>query len=74
MELLLGEGAYDEKTVKEAARALTGHGFNRVREFEFEVKPWRQDNGKNPSLGKEVTLMAMLWSTFSLNSRRPQGF
>ena len=53
MELfVLGEGAYDEKTVKEAARALTGHGFNRVREFEFELRPWRQDNGKKSLFGK----------------------
>lgn len=53
MELfVLGEGAYDEKTVKEAARALTGHGFNKVREFEFEVRPWRQDNGIKTLFGK----------------------
>ena len=45
---VLGEGNYDEKTVKEASRALTGHSISRIKGFEFRLAPWRQDrSGKN---------------------------
>ena len=44
MELfVLGEGAYDETTVKEAARALTGLRVNRMKGFEFHFNPRRHD-------------------------------
>ena len=46
MELfVLGEGNYSEETVKEVARALTGYSYNKMRNFEFEFKPWHHDKG-----------------------------
>lgn len=45
---VLGEGHYDEKTVREASRALTGYSISRIKGFEFTISPWRQDrSGKN---------------------------
>ncbi len=41
----LGEGAYDEATVKEAARTLTGYGVNDLHNLSFQIKPWGQDRG-----------------------------
>ena len=35
----LGEGNYDEHTVKEAARALTGYRTNELRDLSFEISP-----------------------------------
>ena len=53
MELfVLGEGNYTEKDVKEVARALTGYGYNRIRNLEFEFKPWDHDNGRKSILGQ----------------------
>ncbi|MBX2823481.1 MAG: DUF1800 family protein [Gammaproteobacteria bacterium] len=39
----LGEGNYDEFTVKEAARALTGYTINMAANMQFSVEPWHQD-------------------------------
>ena len=53
MELfVLGEGNYTEKDVKEVARALTGYGYNRIRNLEFEFKPWNHDKGRKSILGQ----------------------
>ena len=53
MELfVLGEGNYTEKDVKEVARALTGYGYNRIRNLEFEFKPWDHDKGRKSILGQ----------------------
>ena len=41
----LGEGTYDEATVKEAARTLTGYGVNDLHNLSFQIKPWHQDRG-----------------------------
>ncbi len=41
----LGEGNYSEFTVKEAARALTGHDTERSHNLAFYVKTWQQDRG-----------------------------
>lgn len=47
----LGEGSYDESSVKEAARALTGYGTNELRDLSFEIRPWDQDRGVKNILG-----------------------
>ena len=53
MELfVLGEGNYTEKDVKEVARALTGYGYNRIRNLEFEFSPWDHDEGQKSILGQ----------------------
>ena len=53
MELfVLGEGNYTENDVKEVARALTGYGYNRIRNLEFEFKPWDHDKGRKSILGQ----------------------
>jgi len=53
MELfILGEGNYSEKDVKEVARALTGYGYNRLRNLEFEFSPWDHDKGRKSILGQ----------------------
>lgn len=39
----LGEGNYDETTVKEAARALTGYGVSETRNFTFRIHGYRRD-------------------------------
>ncbi|HIB22412.1 MAG TPA: DUF1800 family protein [Rhodospirillales bacterium] len=53
MELFtLGEGNYDEKTVKEAARALTGYSVNLLKDFSFELRKWRQDVGIKNLFGR----------------------
>ena len=53
MELFtLGEGNYDEKTVKESARALTGYSVNILKDFSFELRKWRQDVGKKTLFGR----------------------
>ncbi|MFK7996597.1 MAG: DUF1800 family protein [Granulosicoccus sp.] len=44
MELfVLGEGNYDEMTVREAARSLTGHDTSRFHDLQFWLKTWAQD-------------------------------
>lgn len=53
MELfVLGEGNYDEKTVKEVARALTGYGYTRMGRLEFQFSPWDHDGGRKTILGR----------------------
>ena len=53
MELfMLGEGNYSEQDVKEVARALTGYGYNNLRNLEFEFKPWDHDRNTKTILGK----------------------
>ena len=54
MELfVLGEGAYDEKTVKEAARALTGKSINRIKGFEYYLYRRRHDRSVKTLFGKK---------------------
>ena len=48
----LGEGTYNEATVKEAARALTGYGVNDLHDLSFQIKPWHQDRGWKTLFGK----------------------
>lgn len=53
MELFtLGEGQYDEATVKEAARALTGYSFTKEGDFSFDFRPWSHDGGRKNLFGK----------------------
>ena len=53
MELfVLGEGNYDEETVKEVARALTGYGYTRMGRLEFQFSPWDHDGGRKTILGR----------------------
>ena len=53
MELFtLGEGEYDEKTVKEAARALTGYSFANKRDFTFQFNDWGHDKGRKTLFGQ----------------------
>lgn len=52
MELFsLGEGNYTEEDIREVARALTGYGIDRKREF--MVNPGRHDFGFKTILGEE---------------------
>jgi len=54
MELFtLGEGQYDEATVKEAARALTGYSFTKESDFRFDFRPWDHDGGRKTLFGKK---------------------
>ena len=39
----LGEGIYDEATVREAARSLTGHGVDEVTNLSFILRPSQKD-------------------------------
>lgn len=53
MELfVLGEGNYDEVTVKEVARALTGYGYTRIGKLSFQFDPWDHDFGEKTILGQ----------------------
>ncbi|MDG2454127.1 MAG: DUF1800 family protein [Paracoccaceae bacterium] len=53
MELfVLGEGNYDEETVKEVARALTGYGYTRMGRMEFQFSPWDHDTGRKTIFGR----------------------
>lgn len=47
----LGEGNYDEFTVKEAARSLTGHSTVRGHDLAFQLKTWKQDRGMKTLFG-----------------------
>ena len=47
----LGEGQYDELTVKEAARALTGHDTDRSHNLAFHLKTWQQDRNAKTLFG-----------------------
>lgn len=52
MELFtLGVGAYSEKDVKEAARALAGWGVSENANLSFKRKPWAEDTGSKSILG-----------------------
>jgi uncharacterized protein (DUF1800 family) len=58
MELFtLGEGYYTEKDVTEAARALTGIGYDNQRQ-EFVYRPGQHDDGEKTFLGKTGPLIA----------------
>ena len=48
----LGEGNYDESTVKEAARALTGWTVSPINDMQFIVHPWHQDAGDKSLFGQ----------------------
>ena len=53
MELFsLGEGNYDEATVKEAARALTGRKVSQSYDLAFVMQPWQQDRGEKVLFGQ----------------------
>lgn len=47
----LGEGEYDEVTVREAARALTGHGTDDVADLAFRLRTWQQDRDAKTLFG-----------------------
>lgn len=47
----LGEGHYTETDIKEAARALTGYGFN--RDDEFILRPQHHDNSSKTIFGQQ---------------------
>ena len=49
----LGEGNYDEATVKEAARALTGRKVSQSGNLAFVVQSWHQDRGQKVLFGKQ---------------------
>ncbi len=56
MELFsLGEGNFDEASVKEAARALTGRGVSQSYNLAFIVQPWQQDRGEKVLFGQRGT-------------------
>ncbi len=53
MELfVLGEGNFEETTVREAARALTGHDTTRFHDLQFRLKTWAQDRGDKQLFGQ----------------------
>ena len=47
----LGEGHYDEATVREAARALTGHGIATIADLSFVLRPGQQDRDEKSLFG-----------------------
>ncbi|MEM7259650.1 MAG: DUF1800 family protein, partial [Pseudomonadota bacterium] len=47
----MGEGAYDQLTVREAAKALTGHGISQNRDLSFEFKSWNYDTEQKTLFG-----------------------
>ncbi len=47
----LGEGAFAERDVSEAARALTGHGTQDVANLAFRLRTWQQDTGPKTLFG-----------------------
>lgn len=49
---VLGEGNYDEFTVREAARSLTGHSVSKTSNLRFRLKTWAQDRGEKTLFGK----------------------
>ncbi len=53
MELFtLGEGHYDENTVREAARALTGFNVSQNNNLSFEYQTWSHDTNDKTLFGK----------------------
>jgi uncharacterized protein (DUF1800 family) len=54
MELfVLGEGNYDEFTVREASRSLTGHNVARTANLQFRLKTTAQDRTHKTLFGKK---------------------
>lgn len=54
MELfVLGEGNYDETTVKQAARALTGHNTSLFYNYAFHLNTQAQDRGQKELFGQK---------------------
>ena len=47
----LGEGNFDEFTVREAARSLTGHDTDRKHNLAFNLKTWQQDRDSKTLFG-----------------------
>ena len=47
----LGEGHYDETTVKEAARALTGYGYSETRNHSFRFFDYKHDKQSKELFG-----------------------
>jgi len=47
----LGEGAYDEFTVREAARALTGYSFSQVQNLSFQFQQANHDSNEKNLFG-----------------------
>lgn len=70
MELfMLGEGAYSEEDIREAARAFTGYRLNRVTgEVTFSARQW--DDGEKVLLGERGKFNAE--SVVDLLLRRPE--
>lgn len=53
MELfVLGEGNYDEATVREAARALTGHDTAKFHDLQFQLRTGAQDRDNKQLFGE----------------------
>ena len=48
----MGEGAYTEKTVKEAARALTGYSVSHDYNLSFRFETWKHDTGMKELFGQ----------------------
>ena len=48
----LGEGNYNESTVREAARALAGYGVSQNRNLSFELQSWNVDNTDKSLFGQ----------------------
>ncbi|MEE9321506.1 MAG: DUF1800 family protein [Granulosicoccus sp.] len=47
----LGEGNYTEKTVREAARSLTGYAVSQTHNLSFQLQKWKQDEGQKNLFG-----------------------
>ncbi|MBX2838125.1 MAG: DUF1800 family protein [Gammaproteobacteria bacterium] len=47
----LGEGNYQEATVKEAARSLTGYTFGVLADNQFRLEPWNHDSDDKTLFG-----------------------
>ena len=57
MELfVLGEGNFDEASVRELARAFTGNGVNRMRDMQFAFRPWDHYTGSITLFGRRGRL------------------
>ncbi len=50
----LGEGNYDEHTVREAARSLTGYNVSQNKNLSFEFQSWSHDNGRKTLFGQSA--------------------
>jgi uncharacterized protein (DUF1800 family) len=48
----LGEGNFDEHTVREAARALTGYGVSQNSDLAFEYQRWNADKAQKTLFGQ----------------------